>query len=301
MKLPPLKLPRPKMATPYLYILPYLILFIIFILYPIIRSALISLLEWDILSETHPFVGFKHYMELFTDPFQLFGPSFIHTMEYAAKSVPLFVFGSLLLAISVNQFEKTRGIFRMLFVFPMLVNVAAISILAIWIFDSTCGLLNYYLSKIGFSAQNWLGHEETAMSTIVGISLWWGIGFNFLLFLAALQEVPNQLYEAANLDGAGSLSRFIHITLPCIKPTMLFVCILQIISSFQIFGQVFIITGGGPHNSTRVVVQHLYETGFQYYQMGLASAMAWILFSVLIVFTLLQLKLFRFGGGAIGY
>ncbi|NMB46495.1 MAG: sugar ABC transporter permease [Firmicutes bacterium] len=279
----------------YLYLAPYLALFVAFIALPIIESMRISLYDWSLIGPPPRYVGLGNYAYLFTEPTELFLPSLKHTLQYAVGSVPLFVVASLFLALAVDAVKKGKAFFQISFVLPMVINVAAISIIWIWIFDPTSGLLNYYARQIGLPPQNLLGHEETAMWTIVAVSFWWGVGFPFLVYLSGLQDIPQTMYEAARIDGANAWHCFKDITLPLLRPTLLFICVMQVIGAFQVFGQVYILTGGGPYDSTRVVVQHMYLTGFQDFEMGLAAAMAWILFSILIVFTLIQFRVFRVG------
>ncbi len=280
---------------PYLYLLPYLTLFIIFIALPILESMRISMYDWSLIGPPPRYVGLSNYEYIFTEPTELFLHSLKNTVQYAVGAVPLFVVGSLFLAIAVDAVKRWKGFFQISFVMPMVINVAAISIIWIWIFDPTAGLLNYYAGLIGLPPQNLLGHEETAMWTIVAVSFWWGVGFPFLVYLSGLQDIPQTMYDAARIDGANAWHCFKDITLPLLRPTLLFISVMQIIGAFQVFGQVYILTGGGPYDSTRVVVQHMYLTGFQYFEMGLAAAMAWVLFCILIVFTLIQFRVFRFG------
>jgi len=278
----------------YVYLLPYLVLFVIFIALPILESMRISLYDWSLIGPPPRYIGLDNYKYIFTEPTELFLHSLKNTARYAIGAVPLFVFGSLFLAIAVDAVRRWKGFFQISFVMPMVINVSAISIIWIWIFDPIAGLLNYYLGRIGLPPQNFLGHAETAMQAIIAVSFWWGVGFPFLVYLSGLQDIPQTYYEAARIDGANAWHCFKDITLPLLRPTLLFISVMQIIGAFQVFGQVYILTGGGPYDSTRVVVQHMYLTGFQYFEMGLAASMAWVLFCILIVFTLIQFRLFRF-------
>jgi multiple sugar transport system permease protein len=172
--------------------------------------------------------------------------------------------------------------------FPYLLTVSIVGIVWRWMLQRNYGLVNYYLGKMGIAPLGWLAEARTAMPSIALATIWWTIGFNLVVFLAALQDIPEELYEAARIDGAGPVKSFLRITVPLVRPTTIFVVIMQVIASFQVFGQVFVMTGGGPYGSTRTVVQYLYEQGFRYFRMGYASAIAYVLFFIMFVLTIVQ-------------
>jgi multiple sugar transport system permease protein len=169
--------------------------------------------------------------------------------------------------------------------------VSSVGVLWTWFFNPAFGLLNYYVGMLGLPGQHWLTQAGWAMVAIVITTVWWTSGFNMVLFLAGLQNIPEHLYEAAKIDGAGPIALFRNITLPGLRPTILFVGVITIIGSFRVFGQVLVMTNGGPFDSTRTLVQHIYETGFHFFRMGGASAVAWVLFLIVSVFTLIQFRL----------
>jgi len=172
--------------------------------------------------------------------------------------------------------------------------VVTVGLAWLWLLDPVVGPFNYYLRALGVPARSWLADPATAMWAIIGTTVWWVTGYYLVVYLAGLQDIPRELYEAAALDGAGGWRTFWTITLPLLRPVLLFVVVTHVIGSFQIFGQVFVLTMGGPGDATRTVVQHLYETAFQnFFQFGAASAMAWVLFAIIMVFSVLQFRLLR--------
>ena len=174
-----------------------------------------------------------------------------------------------------------------------MISVSSVGVLWVWFLNPTFGLINYYFGILGLPEQHWLTQGGWAMVAVVITTVWWTSGWNLILFLAGLQEISESLYEAAKLDGANSWALFRYITLPGLRPTMLFVGVTTIIGSFRVFGQVLVMTNGGPFDSTRTLVQHIYETGFRNFRMGSASAIAWALFLIVMIFTLLQFRLIR--------
>jgi multiple sugar transport system permease protein len=197
------------------------------------------------------------------------------------------------LAVLVNDSIPGRTIFRSAFITPLIISVSSVGVLWVWFFNPALGLINYYLSVLGLPGQNWLASSPWALFAVVITTVWWTAGFNTILFLAGLQEIPEHLYDAAKIDGAGNWALFRHITVPGLRTTILFVAVVTVIGSFRVFAQVFVMTNGGPFDSTRTLVQHIYENGFRFFRMGNASAIAWILFSIVVVFTILQFRLLR--------
>jgi len=274
---------------PYFYLLPYALFFLIFWVYPLFDGFYVSLCRYDFAETQKTFIAFKHYISLPFDP--LFRASFINTFIFVLETTPLIIGVGLGFALLLNlPFLKGKTVLRVLLISPFMLSIAAVCMTWEWILGSQFGLLNYYFSQLRLPTQTWLLERGWSLFAVVLTTLWWTVGFNTILFLAGLQEIPDVLHEAAKIDGAGRWSNFWYITLPCLRPVLLFIIVMQIIASFKIFGQVFIMTGGGPAESSRVMVQHIYETGFQYYRMGEASAIAWVLFAVIMVFTLAQFK-----------
>lgn len=283
--------------TGYLFISPWLIGFILFSLGPMLLSLFMSFTRWSMLSPPQ-WVGWENYQEaLFHDP--LVYKSLWNTAYYTVFSVPLGVLLSLILALLLNQNLKGQKFFRTIFFLPSVTNMAAVSILWMWIFNPEFGLLNRALSLVGVTGPLWLQSETWAKPALILMSLW-GIGGGMIITLAALQGIAPELYEAAELDGARAGRRFFHITLPMISSALFFNLIMNTIGSFQVFTQAFVMTAssaeggeGGPNNATLFFVLYLYKKAFQQFKMGYASALAWILFVIILFFTILQFRLSR--------
>lgn len=283
---------KEKALIPYSFLLPFLVVYLVFLLLPIGQGFYISLTDWDMMRPEKPFVGLDNFRFLFFRD-SLFWPSVKATLWYLLLNVPVKIALGLLLALALNQRLRSTVIHRTAIFLPFVINTAAIGLLWNWILDPQVGILNYYLAKAGLPPQKWLVDPTWTMLAVVGVTIWWSIAFNTIIFLAGLQEIPEQLYEAARIDGANPWNCFWAITLPCLMPSTMFVTIMQIIGSFQAFGNIYLLTGGGPVDATRVLMIHLYETGFSYFKMGPASAIAVILFVIVMGLTILQLRLFR--------
>jgi len=276
--------------APFLYIAPFLIFFIIFQIYPIFYGMYISLTKWDLVS-TPKFTGLTNYINLAKDT--LFWTSLRNTVFFVGLNAPLAVVIPLGLAILVSDAIPGRALFRSAFTTPLMISVSSVGVLWVWFLNPTFGLINHYFDLVGLPQQNWLTQNGWAMVAVVITTVWWTSGWNLVLFLAGLQEISESLYEAAKLDGANSWALFRYITVPGLRTTLLFVGVTTIIGSFRVFGQVLVMTNGGPFDSTRTLVQHIYETGFRNFRMGSASAIAWALFLIVMIFILLQFRLMR--------
>lgn len=270
----------------FLFISPWLIHFVLLIASAMIYSFRISLMETDLLS-TEKFVGFANYKQLWND--ELFWKSFRVTAYYSFVLVPSGIVIALAIAMLMNQKVKLLGVWRTLFYLPSVVSGVAVAILWGYVLNPRFGLLNLGLRNIGIEGPRWLFSETWAVPGFILMGLW-GAGGAMLLYLAGLQGIPTQLYEAAEIDGAGTWSRFRHITIPMLTPTIYFNLLINIIGSFQVFTQSYIMTGGGPNNATLTQVLYLYRKGFQDFQFGYASALAWALFLVIMVFTVLVVR-----------
>ncbi|MDQ6674367.1 MAG: sugar ABC transporter permease [Chloroflexota bacterium] len=275
---------------PLLYLAPFLAFFLVFQVYPVFYGIYVSLTAWDLLSEPR-FVGLANYTGLLQD--SLFWTSFRNTALFVALDAPLAVLVPLGLALLINERMPGLTAFRSAFVTPLMISVSSVGVLWTWFYNPTFGLINYYAQLLGMSGQHWLSENGWAMVAIVITTVWWTSGFNMVLFLAGLQSIPEHLYDAAKVDGAGTIAIFRNITLPGLRPTLLFVGVTTIINTFRVFGQVLVMTNGGPFDSTRTIVQHIYETGFHFFRMGGAAAIAWVLFLIVMVFTLIQFRLQR--------
>jgi multiple sugar transport system permease protein len=274
----------------YLWISPWILGFIIFTAGPIIASLVLSFSNYRIIN-TLRWTGFDNYVTALTND-ELFWPSIGKTFYYMLVSVPLGLLGSLLLAMLLNQKVRGESIFRTLFFLPSLTPVSAAAILWLWLLNYQVGLVNYLLSLVGIQGPPWFGSVTWAMPAIILISLWGGMGGSrMIIFLAGLQGVPQEFYEAAEIDGAGIFRKFFNITLPMISPTMFFNLVLGIIGALQVFNTAYITTKGGPGRATWFIALHIYTAAFENFDMGYASALSWLLFIILLGFTLIQLRL----------
>jgi multiple sugar transport system permease protein len=270
----------------FLFISPWLLHFVLLIAFAMFYSFRISLMETDLLS-SEKFVGFANYRNLWND--ELFWKSFRVTAYYSFVLVPSGIVLALAIAMLMNQKVKLVGVWRTLFYLPSVVSGVAVAILWGYVLNPRFGLLNMGLRSVGIEGPRWLFSETWAVPGFILMGLW-GAGGAMLLYLAGLQGIPTTLYEAAEIDGAGSWHRFRHITIPMLTPTIYFNLLINIIGSFQVFTQSYIMTGGGPNNATLTQVLYLYRKGFQDFQFGYASALAWALFLVILVFTVLVVR-----------
>lgn len=274
----------------YLLIAPSYLIYAVFILIPVIWTIVMSFTDYN-LNEAH-FVGIKNYIQLTKDP--IFIQSIGNTLFFCFLAiVPGMVLG-LILALLLNQKMKGKGFFRTLFYLPNIFSMVAVSMAWLYLYDTTAGILNKFLRDIGMQAVPWISSTSMAMISVAIMSVWNTTGYNMILFLSGLQGIPEYLYEAASIDGANGWKKFWHITLPMLKPTTFFVFVMACINSFQVFGQVLIVTNGGPMNSTTTIAHQIYKNGFEYYKMGYASAQAVILMAIIFIITLINL---RYGGG----
>jgi ABC-type sugar transport system permease subunit len=280
-----------KTWTSYLFILPSVTGVIVFLAYPIIYSLYVSLTDWDFVSPPE-FIGLRNYIRLFTaDP--LFWTSMKVTLTYVLMFVPGVLVASLILALAMNQ--KLRGILfvRTAVFIPVVTSMVAVAIVWVWLLSKDFGLVNMVLRSIGLPTIAFLTNEKTALPSIAVVGIWKAMGYNAIIFLAALQSVPKVLYEAADIDGASSWTKFWHISLPMIAPAIVFVTITSIVGAFQVFDQVFIMTQGGPGDATYVYNFYFFRQAFGLLKMGYASAMSYILFLVMFVTAIFQLRLTR--------
>lgn len=272
----------------YVLLSPYLLMFVAFLVFPSAYGFYLSFTDFRLGRQTVEWIGLENYRYLVTDP--LFHEVLKNTAVFVVASTALLVVVPLLLAVCLNRQFPLRNFLRAAYFVPYTLSVSVISITWWWLLDPNFGPLNYYLETWGFNPPPWLSHPDWAMTGVVIATVWWTSGFNLVLFLAGLQNIPAHLYEAAMLDGAGVIRRFWSITLPLLRPTMLLVLVLQTIASFQVFGQVYIMTAGGPAGSTRTVIQYLYEAAFVGQRMAEGAAAAWILFLIILIFSAIQFK-----------
>ncbi|MHC4713276.1 MAG: carbohydrate ABC transporter permease [Planctomycetota bacterium] len=272
----------------YLFILPWMIGFLIFTAGPMIASIFLSLTKYN-LAEIR-FIGLENYRSLVAeDP--LFWKSLLNTTIYVAVSVPLGLTGSLLLALMLSARIKGVSIFRTIYYLPSITPAVASALLWMWVFHPDIGILNHALRALGFAnPPGWLQSEQWALPAFIVMSLWGIGGARMIIFLAGIQNVSDHYYDAAKIDGANAFQRFIHITIPLITPVIFFNLVLGVIGAFQVFASAYVMTNGGPNNATLFYALYLYRTAFQFFKMGRASAMAWMLFAILLVFTYFQFR-----------
>lgn len=277
------------MVSPYLFHL-------VFIAITFFTSFYFSFTEYDLLT-TPEFTGLRNYEKLIYEP--LFWKSFWNTVYFTVLFVPLQAIIALVLAAALNQKLKGLKLFRMSHFIPVISSWAVINFVADAIFNPRFGLANEILKNFGFPAQQWLNDETIVIPLLVFIAVWKGVGYMMIIFLAGLQNIPGELYEAADIDGAGVIKKFFKITMPLISGTTFLVLILSTISTFQSFEQIYVMTGGvhdvgqmgGPNNASLVLMLYLYREGFSFLNMGYASAIAWVLFIVLLMFTMIQVAM----------
>jgi len=272
----------------YLFIAPSVVLFIIFTGIPIINAFYLSFTNYDVLS-TAEWVGLRNYKKLLGD--EIFLTSLKNILFYVAMYVPLMIICSLVIALALNRKLPGTNLFRTVYYIPGLTSSIAASTVWMWILNPEYGLLNQILSYVGIVGPAWLANTSTAMISIVMVTLWQGIGGNMVIYLAGLQGIPNILYESAKLDGANKWLLFFYITLPGLRPTTFFIFIMSMIGSFQLFDQAFAMTQGGPGYSTTTPVYLIYNEGFNQLNMGYASAMAFVLFVIILAFSFLNFRL----------
>lgn len=268
-----------------IFLAPNLLLVAIFTFIPTVAGFGISLTEWDVLSPAK-FIGLRNFIRLLSD--RNFWTALGNTFVYTGLTVPLSMVGSLLLAIVLNMKLPGRLIFRTVFFIPVIMSGVLVSLTWQWLFNADYGPINYLLAQVGIRGPNWLTDPQWAMVAIIIVTIWKSLGFNMVIFLAALQDVPRSLYEAARIDGAERWAEFRYVTLPMISAPMFFVILVSMINSFQVFDLVYIMTRGGPGRATSVIVQYIYENAFQQFQMGYASAIATVFFVIVAALTLVQ-------------
>ncbi len=282
---------RRQAVTAYLFLAPGLLLFAVFRLYPLLEGLRLSFTNARLGRATYQYIGGANYARLIEDG--RFQVSLANTAFYTVASTLPILAIPLALALALNR-GRLRNLLRSVFFFPFTLSVVTVGLTWLWLLDPVVGPFNYYLKALGVPARSWLADPQTAMWAIIVTTVWWVTGYYLVIYLAGLQDIPRDLYEAAALDGAGGGRVFWSVTLPLLRPVLLFVVVTHVIGSFQLFGQVFVLTGGGPGDATRTVVQHLFETAFQnFFQFGAASAMAWVLFAIILVFSILQFRLLR--------
>lgn len=277
--------------TGYLFIAPLFVGIFAFIVIPILVSLGMSFTKWDIVTPPE-FNGVQNYIQLLTSD-RLFWRVLGNTLRYIVMSIPLAVTIPLVLAVLLNQKVPGITLFRIAFFLPLVTSVVAIGLLWRWMYDSEFGLINYVLQAVGLEGQRWLTDPNLAMPAVVFATVWQGLGYNIIIYLAGLQNIPEHLYEAATIDGANDFQKFLRITIPMLTPQIFFVLVISFIGGFQSFGLIYVMTQGGPINSTNVYVYYLWQTAINSAKMGYASAMSWILTLIMVAATYVQVRFSR--------
>ena len=274
----------------YLAIAPWLVGFILFTAGPMLISLWTSFTDWDLLTDPQ-WVGLENYRSLATDP--TFIQSIKVTLAYTAAYVPLDLVGGLLLALLVRPRLRGIGIYRTIFYLPTVFSGVAFVVVWLWMLNPNGGLINLVLRWFGIEGPRWLLDPKYALWSLVMMSFW-GWGRSMALYLGGMQSIPGELYEAAAMDGAGNFRQFFKITLPLLSPIIFFNLVLSIISTFQSFTSAFVATNGGPLDSTLFLVLYIYRQAFEYFHMGYAAALAWVLFAIILILTLVLLRSQKF-------
>jgi multiple sugar transport system permease protein len=273
----------------YLYLLPTFIGMALFSVGAVVASFFISFTNWEI-TITPKWIGLSNYIRLAAYP--LFWKILLNTVYYVGGSVPLGMVLSLGLALLANRKLKGITFFRSLYFLPVVSSMVAIALVWSWLYNPQFGLINYFLEKLfRIPGPRWLQSTTWAMPAMIFMGVWRGLGYQMVIFLAGLQNIPEELYEAAKIDGANFWQRFLRITLPMVSPTTFFVLIISIIGSFQIFEQTYIMTQGGPSYSTLTLSYYIFQNAFEWFHMGYAAALAYVLFGMILAITLIQARL----------
>lgn len=273
---------------PIPYLLPFFIVYLVFTIFPVFKGFEMSLHEWKLVGKVQ-FIGLENYKKMFSDPF--FWQTLWNTTKFVIYTTPTMIILALVLALLANLNTKLKTFFRASYFLPNILSVSVISFIAIYMLQPYNGFVNTLLHTIGIDAEPfWLADKNLAWVTIVVVTLWWTVGFNMILFLTALQDIPESLYEAAEIDGATRWQMFVNITLPQLIPIGKVVSLLQVIASYKVFAQIMLITGGGPGGATRPLIQYIYEAGFNQNLMGYAATMSYALFIILLILSIIQLR-----------
>lgn len=284
---------KQKNLVGYLFLLPYALAFVTFLALPILVASGLSVMQFDLTSkETTHFVGVQNYQEAFGDTY--FWQALVATTRYVLWMIPMLVFTSLGIALGLNAMSKGRNMVRALIFLPGMFTIAVTAIIWQWFYNLEFGFFNFVLRTVFHQSPiPWLSDKNYAMPSIVLMALWWSAGGTSIIILTSLQQIPKMYFEAAALDGANVWQMFKGVTLPLLKPVLLFVVLTSTIGAFQMFPQASLLTNGGPELSTRGVVQYIYETAFNNYRLGYAASISWILAAITMLFGLIQFGFMR--------
>ncbi|WP_399552383.1 carbohydrate ABC transporter permease [uncultured Cellulomonas sp.] len=271
------------------FVAPFVVVFVMFLIWPLVHGFYLSFTGESITGAGGSLIGFDNYAEALQDP--IMWRSLLNTLWFTVLSTIPLVIVALVLALLVHQGLPGQWLWRLSFFMPFLLASTVAAQFWIWMYNPQLGLVNYLLGAVGVEPIAWLQDPKWAMFAVVLMTLWWTVGFNFLLYLTALQNIPEQQYEASALDGAGRWRQLTSITIPQLGPTTVLIAILQILASLKIFDQIYIMTQGGPGGVTRPVVQYVFEAGFTGYRFGYASAIAYIFFAIIVIISIGQMRL----------
>ncbi|MCY8500640.1 sugar ABC transporter permease [Bacillus subtilis] len=281
---------------PYLFLVPALV-FLLFVYIPIFENVFLSLFQWSSFSPEKTFIGLKNYVELFHDP--VFYQALTNNVLYAVISIVCQVFGGLILAAVLEDklVRKWSPFFRTVFFLPVVISMTVIALLFDFIYNPETGLLNQLLQAIGLDqlTRAWLGDDSTAMLSVIFVSQWQSVGYIAMLYIVSIQKIPDELYEAARLDGAGKIQQFFHITVPQTKEMSFVAVVMTLTGAFTVFNEPYILTGGGPGNASEVLSTFLYKSAFTKDMMGYASAIATVVLTITLALSLMQMKFFKTG------
>ncbi|KXJ34628.1 ABC transporter permease [Bacillus spizizenii] len=281
---------------PYLFLVPALV-FLLFVYIPIFENVFLSLFQWSSFSPEKTFIGLKNYVELFHDP--VFYQALTNNVLYAVISIVCQVFGGLILAAVLEDklVRKWSPFFRTVFFLPVVISMTVIALLFDFIYNPETGLLNQLLQAVGLNqlTRAWLGEDSTAMLSVIFVSQWQSVGYIAMLYIVSIQKIPDELYEAARLDGAGKIQQFFHITVPQTKEMSFVAVVMTLTGAFTVFNEPYILTGGGPGNASEVLSTFLYKSAFTKDMMGYASAIATVVLIITLALSLMQMKFFKTG------
>lgn len=278
---------------PYFFIAPAMVLLLIFKIAPIFQSAWLSFLKYDIVNpDNSRFIGLDNFKRLFTDRFIL--PDLWHTVQYSLGTVIPGLMLSLVLALILTEaWVKCKGAIRAVLFLPYIISITIAGLIWSFIYNPDFGVLNYVLSWFGVPPVSWLGHPSTAIWSIVAMAVWKSLGYNIIIWTAGINGISGEYRDAAKVDGASYLKELWHIRLPLLKPVILFLSILGFINSFQSFDAIYVMTNGGPIRSTEVIVYYLWKIAFKDFNLGYAAAVSWLVFLILVVLSMVQMRLLR--------
>ena len=272
------------------FVAPFLLLFALFMLWPIVSGLWNSFFNTSLAGVKHEFLGLQNWRDLFGDP--AVWSSLKNTLVFTAMSTPPLVIIALVMALLANRRGVLGWLLRFAYFAPFVLPATVVTLIWVWIYQPGFGLVNGLLTAGGFAEIDWLNTENRAMLAVVITTVWWTVGFNFLLYLAALQGIPEHVYEAADIDGASEWQKLWRITLPLLRRTTALIAVLQLVASLKIFDQIYLMTNGGPNYATRPIIQYIYESGFTSYRIGYASAISYLFFAVIVIVAVAQFKLF---------